>query len=219
MTAVSYDFWLFDLDGTIVDVEWSYIRSQFDRVGDALDRPFTDWESEVLWYGFGGDRERTLDRLGIDSTAFWSTFDGLENPTDRIDATFVYPDVDSLLTEIDSPVGVVTHCPDPLTEPVLDHLELADRFDTVVCCSDHLGWKPDPGPVRHAITNLTVPSSASGVLVGDGASDIGAAWNAGIDGIHIDRHGPDRRGDCVLGDKRIRSFDELVLRHVSPAAD
>ena len=30
----AYDFWLFDLDGTLVDAEWSYTREVFDRVGD-----------------------------------------------------------------------------------------------------------------------------------------------------------------------------------------
>jgi phosphoglycolate phosphatase len=48
-----------------------------------------------------------------------------------------------------------------------------------------------------------------GVLAGDAASDIGAAWNAGLDGIHVERHGPDHRGQCVLGDRRVTSFDEL----------
>jgi len=32
-----YDFWLLDLDGTLVD-EWSYTREVFDRVGDRLGR-------------------------------------------------------------------------------------------------------------------------------------------------------------------------------------
>ena len=31
-----YDYWLFDLDGTVVDIEPSYPRSVFDEVGDRL---------------------------------------------------------------------------------------------------------------------------------------------------------------------------------------
>ena len=48
-----------------------------------------------------------------------------------------------------------------------------------------------------------------GVLAGDQPTDIGAAWNVGIDGIHVERHGHDLRGQCVLGDYRIESFEEL----------
>jgi phosphoglycolate phosphatase len=48
-----------------------------------------------------------------------------------------------------------------------------------------------------------------GVLVGDGPQDVGAAWNAGLDGIHVERHGHDRRGSCVLGDRRVTRLTEI----------
>jgi phosphoglycolate phosphatase len=38
---------------------------------------------------------------------------------------------------------------------------------------------------------------------------VGAAWNAGLDAIHVERHGHERRGGCVLGDHRVESFDDL----------
>jgi phosphoglycolate phosphatase len=48
------------------------------------------------------------------------------------------------------------------------------------------------------------------VYAGDGASDVGAAWNAGLDAIHVERHGHHRREQCVLGDYRVETFDELL---------
>jgi len=57
---------------------------------------------------------------------------------------------------------------------------------------------------------LGVDTSHRGVLAGDGESDIGAAWNAGLDGIHVERHGPSHRGQCVLGDYRVDSFSALL---------
>jgi phosphoglycolate phosphatase len=48
------------------------------------------------------------------------------------------------------------------------------------------------------------------VLAGDGANDVGAAWNAGLDGVHVERHDPTRRGQCVLGDYRVESFVDLL---------
>jgi phosphoglycolate phosphatase len=106
----------------------------------------------------------------------------------------------------------VTHCQQFLADPVIDRLDIRDWFDTVVCCTDDTGWKPDPGPVEHAMAKLGVGADHSGVLVGDGANDVGAAWNAGLDGIHIERHDPEHRGQCVLADHRIRSFDELAAK-------
>ncbi|ADJ14610.1 HAD family hydrolase [Halalkalicoccus jeotgali] len=203
-----YDFWLLDLDGTLVDVEWPYVRETFDRVGERLGRRFTDTEARGLWYGLGANREAQIAALGLDREPFWAAFDAVETPAERVEATRLYEDA-GFVADLEGPVGLVTHCRPDLTEPVLDRLDITDWFDTVVCCSDELGWKPDPTPVERAIGDLG--AEGRGVLAGDGANDVGAAWNAGLDAIHVERHGTDSRGVCVLGDHRVRSFSELEL--------
>jgi phosphoglycolate phosphatase len=243
MVEGDYDYWLFDLDGTLVDADWAYTRDVYDRVGDRLGYEFTDREAELLWHGLSGARNPLLEEWGFDPAAFWPAFHAEEDPQRRAAATYLHDDAERLLdalAERELPLGVVTHCQRFLTEPVLDRLGLTDRFDVVVCCTDELGWKPDPAPVRHAMAELGVQVDASGVsgasgasettggpgvdvwsdggedagaagvLVGDGPNDIGAAWNAGLDGVHVERHGAERRGWCVLGDYRVSSLDELL---------
>ncbi|MGM0604317.1 MAG: HAD family hydrolase [Halobacteriota archaeon] len=210
-----YDFWLFDLDGTLVDAEWAYTRDVFDRVGDRIGRPFSDREAEVVWHGLGGARNPVLESWGIDPDVFWPAFHAEEDPAERAAATYLHDDAASLLDRIDAPIGVVTHCQQYLADPVIDRLGLRETFETVLCCSEETGWKPDPKPIRTAIDRLDVPDTGTGVLAGDGESDIGAAWNAGLEGIHVERHGPDHRGRCVLGDYRISSFDELLDRRAA----
>jgi phosphoglycolate phosphatase len=226
MVVGDYEFWLFDLDGTLVDADWSYTRDVYDRVADRLGREFTDREAEVLWHGLSGARNPQLVEWGIDPAEFWSAFHAEEEPTRRAEATYLHDDAERLLDALDErgvPVGVVTHCQRFLAEPVLERLGLTDRFDTVVCCTDELGWKPDPAPVRHAMADLGVAEAAAdggrdapeaegpaGVLVGDGPNDVGAAWNAGLDGVHVERHGAGHRGRCVLGDYRVSSLYELL---------
>jgi len=208
----AYDYWLFDLDGTLVDVEWRYVRGVFDRVGDALGRSFTDRQAERLWYGFTGSRDDQLREWGLDRTAFWSAFDEAEDAAERAEATYLHDDATALLDGLaaaDRPVGIVTHCASFLAEPVLSHLDVRDRFGTVVCCDDDLGWKPDPAPVERAMADLGVDDGDRGVLLGDGDADVGAAWNAGLDAVHVERHGPERRGRCVLADRRVDSLAEL----------
>ncbi|MFB6091851.1 MAG: HAD family hydrolase [Haloquadratum sp.] len=214
MRADGYDFWLFDLDGTLVDVEWSYTREVFDRVGDRLGRRFTDREAEILWHGFGGDRDARLRAWGIDPESFWPAFHAVEDPQARAEATYLHDDAAALVSELTAagvPVGVVTHCQEFLAAPVIDHLDVGEWFDAFVTCSPELGWKPDPTPVELAIERLgrDPESPGRGVLAGDAESDVGAAWNAGLDGIHVERHSPARRGRCVLADHRVASFDEL----------
>jgi phosphoglycolate phosphatase len=210
MAEDAYDFWLFDLDGTVVDVEPAYPREVFGEVGDRLGHEFTDRELDLLWYGFGGARNELLARRDVDPAAFWDTFHEVEDPQRRADASYVYDDAEAFLSDLDRPAGIVTHCQTYLTDPLLDHLDIRDWFDTVVCCDEALGWKPDPAPVEHAMAELGVAGNGhEGVLAGDNPADVGAAWNAGIDAVHLERTTPEYRGQCVLGDRRVESFREI----------
>ena len=213
MVLAEYDVHLFDLDGTLVDAEWSYTRGVFDRVGDRLGREFTDREAYVLWHGLGGARATTLREIGVDPDRFWPAFHAEEDPIARAEATSLHDDAARTLDRIDAleaPTGLVTHCQAFLAEPVLDRLDLADRFDAVVCCTDETGWKPDPDPLELAMRELGIdPGDARGYYAGDGESDVSAAWNAGLDAIHVERVGHEDRGRCVLGDRRVERLDEL----------
>lgn len=226
MVPDEYDFWLLDLDGTLVDIQPSYVHGVFDEVGDRLGREFTDREAEIIWHGLGGSRNEQLAEWDVDVDRFWEVFHDVEDADSRAQHTFLYDDAD-FVADLDVPVGLVTHCQEYLTGPVLDRLDIRDWFDTVVCCTEDTGWKPDPTPVELAMQDLGVgpgghdsaPASradggsdvlqSSGVLAGDGPHDIGAAWNAGLDGIHVERHDPHRRGQCVLGDYRVETFTDL----------
>lgn len=209
-----YDFWLFDLDGTLVDVESSYTHDVFDRVGDRLGYDFTPAQAEALWHGLGGPRNELLERWGLTPGRFWRVFHEEEDPEARAESTYLYEDA-ARLEELDVPIGVVTHCQQYLTDPVLAHVGIRDWFDTVVCCTEELGWKPDPAPVKSAIRAMGVAGTC-GAFVGDGPQDVGAAWNAGLDAIHVERHGAERRGMCVRGDHRVRDLRELF--DADPAA-
>lgn len=220
MVPDDYEFWLFDLDGTLVDIEFDYARHVMTMVGERLDiEPgFTDQEVRLLWYSLDGTRTRHLERKGIDPARFWETFHAVEDPGARAEATYLLDDA-AFVGDIGTPVGVVTHCQQYLTDPVLDHLGIRDWFDAVVCCTDDTGWKPDPTPVYETMREMGVERNDEivsdggrrhkGVLAGDTPADVGAAWNAGLDGIHVERHGHTVRGQCVLGDYRVSSFDDL----------
>jgi len=209
MAGSEYEFWLFDLDGTLVDVEWSYARGVLDEVGDRLGVEFSDREAEVLWHGLGGSRDAQLAAWGYDADAFWTALDDVEDPVARAEATYLHEDA-AALADLDRPTGLVTHCAAFLAEPVLDHLDIADWFDTRLCCSPETGYKPDARPLELAMTDLGVTSRERGVYVGDGQSDVEAAANAGLHGVHVERHDPEVRGRCVLGDRRTRRVDTLL---------
>ncbi|WP_436929589.1 HAD family hydrolase [Halosimplex halobium] len=210
MARDAYDFWLFDLDGTVVDVDPDYPRTIVSEIGDRLGHSFTDREAELLWYGVGGAREEVFADRALTADQFWETFHEVEDPRARAESSFVYDDAAEFVAGLDRPTGIVTHCQSYLTEPLLEYHDIADWFDTVVCCDDEVGWKPDPTPVELAMNRLGVGYNGhEGALVGDDPDDTGAAWNAGLDAVHVDRVDPVERGQCVLGDRRIDGLDEL----------
>ncbi len=211
MSSSTYDFWLLDLDGTVVDVKTSYIHDTIATVGDRMGISFSGHESELLWYGLGQTRDRILSDVGVEPADFWAVFHDVEQPERRAAATHLYPDAEEFILNTETDIGVVTHCQEYLTGPVLEELDIADWFETVICCSDETGWKPDPRPVTMAMERLGVAGNGkTGALVGDNGQDIGAAWNAGLDGIHVRRHDPAQFGQCVCGDRRVDELSELL---------
>jgi phosphoglycolate phosphatase len=215
MVTDAYDVWLLDLDGTLVDVHDGYVQEVVGEVGDRLGHEFTAREARHVWHALGGSADPVLRSADLDPERFWETFHEVEDPVARAEATYLYDDA-AFVADLDRPVGLVTHCQRYLTDPVLDALDIRDWFDTVVCCTEKTGWKPDPTPVELALADLGVATNGhgsrdrpAGVLAGDGPQDVGAAWNAGLDAIHVERHGHEVRGQCVLGDHRVERFDEL----------
>jgi len=208
MAPPAYDFWLLDLDGTLVDVEPAYKRELLSDVGDRLGVTFADSDVSRVWHGSTASRRGVLGAKGLSEREFWTAFDAVDDLDRRVEATFLYEDA-AVVSSIDAPTGLVTHCPAPITERVLTYLDIEDWFDTVVCCDETVGWKPDPAPIRRAMAGLQV-DGGSGVLAGDGPHDIGAAWNAGLDGIHVDRHDAALRGEYVFADHNVRSFTDLL---------
>ncbi|QIO23803.1 HAD family hydrolase [Haloarcula sp. JP-L23] len=206
----NYDFWLFDLDGTLVDVYPSYTVEVIARVGDRLGQGFTEQDAARLWYGQGDTRAELLAERGVDPEQFWTAFHDEEDPQARAEATYLYDDAEQFFADRTDPVGLVTHCQRYLTDPVLDHLDIADWFDTVVCCDDDIGWKPDPAPVHRAMGEMGVGHNGHvGALAGDNPGDIGAARNAGLDGIHVHRESPVSTDRCVRGDHRVTTLLDL----------
>jgi len=204
-----YDFWVFDLDGTLVGVEENYVDDVVDSVARRLGHEFTRSQIDTIWHSLRGSPDRKLREWGLDPDRFWSVFHEVDDPQARAEAAYLYDDA-GVVGELEGPTAIVTHCQRHLAEPVLVELDIVDWFDAVVCCTDRIGWKPDPGPVERAMSRLCVADGGHrGVLAGDAPHDVGAAWNAGLAAVHVERHGHGRRGACVRADHRVGSLEEL----------
>lgn len=205
ITFPEYDFWLLDLDGTIITVEEEYAVSTIQSVLEGMGASVGPDIATRIWYGRAGLRNELLREAGVEPDTFWDAFHRIERPEARAAATRLHDDA-HVVPELPAPRGVVTHCQRYLTEPIMAKLEIEPWFDTVVCCSDERGWKPDPTPVKDAIDRLD-PSGDHGVLVGDSLADVQAAHNADIEAVFIDR-GP--TSPSVDAEYTVTSLAELA---------
>ena len=76
-------------------------------------------------------------------------------------------------------LGCVTNKSRRFTEPLLEGLGLAGRFQVLVCGDSTARRKPDPEPLRHALQAQGV-SADRALLVGDSDNDVRAARGAGM---------------------------------------
>lgn len=185
-TILTPDALLFDLDGVLADVEGSYRRCVLETVESfggklsraELDRAVQAGEANNDWVL----TRRILAGKGIEVS--------LEEVTARFQERYLgTPERPGLRASekllVDKgflarlahryPLGIVTGRPREEAAWFLKRHEIADFFQVVVCMED-APLKPNPGPVRLALTRLGLQTAW---FVGDTPDDVRAASAAG----------------------------------------
>ncbi|MBK8976977.1 MAG: TIGR01548 family HAD-type hydrolase [Planctomycetes bacterium] len=183
---------LFDLDGVLADVSTSYRRAIVETAATFGVAVTHDAIRELKMRG-AANNDWVLTRelcaaAGVDvdlptvTARFEELYQGTARPgsharpglceTERplVDAATWRALAERL------PLGVVTGRPRPDAERFLARHGLLDRVATLVCMGD-TPPKPDPAPVRRALTGLGV---ARAWLLGDTRDDLDAARGAGV---------------------------------------
>jgi len=96
MLPPEYDYWVFDLDGTLVDVHPEYVHDVMGRVGARLDHEFSGPEAERVWHSLTGDPNASLRRYGLEPSTFWQVFHEVEQPERRAGGAFFPPEAASI---------------------------------------------------------------------------------------------------------------------------
>lgn len=170
---------LWDLDGTLIDSA-ADIAAAVDRMlaGRGLS-PL----GEATVRGFIGEGARRLvDRAveaagGAPSEAHVAAF-LVEYRRALVVRTRVHPPaLRELLAAVRGPMAVVTNKPERMSVEILERLDLARCFGTVIGGDSLPTRKPQPEMLTEALRRL---GAERGVLVGDGPADVGAAIAAGM---------------------------------------
>ncbi|MEM9691757.1 MAG: TIGR01548 family HAD-type hydrolase [Myxococcota bacterium] len=186
-TALAPDAILFDMDGVLADVRESYRQAIIDtlesygvRVGHGdIDAAKAEGDANNDWVL----SQRMLAARGVTAS--------LEEVTARFEARYQGDEAqpglwrrETLMCERDLllrlqariPLAIVTGRPRADAERFLAQFQLEELFSVVVCMEDG-PLKPDPAPVRSAMSQL---NATRAWMIGDTPDDIVAARQAGV---------------------------------------
>jgi len=172
---------LFDLDGTLLDSE-ALILASFRHVAVVHGLPGEDDES---WRrGIGRPLRDQLARVasGAEEVGPMVETFRVHNLAHHDQLARPFPhaaDVVRTLAARGVKLGLVTSKLHRGTDAGLHLLGLEDAFGVVVCADDVVHGKPDPEPVRLALSRLDTSAEES-VFIGDSPHDMNAGRAAGV---------------------------------------
>lgn len=167
----------FDLDGTLVDSApdihacVNAVLTEFRISPLTLDqvRSFIGGGVEILWQKVirATDTDPALMRDMV--SAFMGHYDTATS------LTRLFPNVKETLETLADrghPLGICTNKPLLPTQAILDHFGIRDLFAEIICGDSLPEKKPDPAPLRAALTGLGAhPEKPQAIYVGDSEFD------------------------------------------------
>jgi phosphoglycolate phosphatase len=173
----------FDLDGTLVDSSRDIAAAANEALGRvAPGTPEIPLESILAYVGEGARRliERCLDHARLDLSPDEVLPVYLDCYAGRLlDTTSLYPGVGEALAALDgTTLAVLTNKPGDLSRAILEGLGVARHFARIWGAGDVTSRKPDPAGLLRLMADVNA-SPAETWMVGDSATDVGAARAAG----------------------------------------
>jgi len=185
---------LFDLDGTLVDSAPD-LTAALNHTLKILQMESRSEEKVRGWIGNGV--EKLLHRGLTDSHNGIATGDDFWRAKNIFYSRYkeqsgkysqLYPEVIETLTNLHKKgfhLACITNKDRCFTIPLLENLAISKYFDVVVCGDDLTNKKPHPEPLLYAASRLG-SSPEQCLMVGDSASDVGAAIAAKMEVICVD---------------------------------
>ena len=187
---------LFDWDGTLIDSAEASYRC-YVQLFSGYSLPF-DRESYARTYC--PDWYRTYEALGL-AREHWAEADDrwlrlyAEQPPELLPGA---REGLERLARIGLPLGLVTSGQRERVTADLDRLGLSNAFATLVCGSDLPARKPDPAPLRRALSEIDVAAPDS-AYIGDSPEDVRMAQAAGAFAVAVPGGYPNRPELVAVG--------------------
>lgn len=183
---------LFDLDGTLVDSVPGIHQALDLALSECIDSGCSETETRH-WVGNGPQvlvrraLQTRLEHEPDDATvqSVLAAFSGYYQRT--VYQGDCYPGVTNGLTQLRESglqLACITNKPSEFTTPYLQHLGLADYFETVICADQVSQPKPHPESLQLACQRLGV-TPLQAVMVGDSINDLQPARALNMPGVAV----------------------------------
>lgn len=202
--------YLLDLDGTLIDSEPWYKRTEVDALNE-FGVPITLEEMEEftgltlpVWL----DRVHEIYGKRVDQEEFLQRYRP-EMERHVRDNVQMFPDAARLLDRLDGhPVSLVTSSMKWYVDAVLERFSELSRFvGNTVCEADVVRGKPDPEPYTLAADRLGL-AAAECVVVEDAPNGVKSGLAAGCRVVAIDREG---HGRVAFANRVLATLDDLEV--------
>lgn len=216
---------IFDLDGTLVETAPDLHRA-LNAVMDRESLAHVSYDKVKAYVGQGAKklierggqtagREFSEDELNELTKLFIKVYE------DDIAAhSFIFPGVEKALDNLESEGAQFCVCTNKYThlaEKLLETLNLAHRFKAIIGADSVPAKKPDAAHLEYSVAKAG-GNMRKAIMIGDSASDVGAARNAGIPVIIASFGYTDTSPEALKADRIFDHFDELQAKILSLTA-
>ena len=185
----SYSTILFDLDGTLTDSSQGIINS----IIYALEKyDINDYDMSLLKKFLGPPLHESFEKfMGFDKEKslqavksyreYFSSKGLLENE--------VYAGVNDLLQNLKEngkTLVVATSKPQPFTDKIMEHFDLAKYFDFIAGSNMDTTRSKKAEVIKYALSECNIKDKSKVVMIGDRAEDMIGAQSVGIDSIGVE---------------------------------
>lgn len=135
------------------------------------------------------------------------------NEEKNIDMIRIFDGIEELLEKLEkkgSTLGVVTSRTREELELVLDQLPIRKYFSICICADDTKEHKPSAQPLLKYM-ELSGARKEETVYIGDSASDMACALNAGVDCVHAVWGEPETEADATYRAGKPEQLEEIFL--------
>jgi phosphoglycolate phosphatase len=190
-----YKLFIFDCDGTLTHSKNLILYAVREAARALKVNNFNDDElRERLDKSTGMSLQEIAERLfpGVDYQRFHNEFHH-HYSVDKLSNCFFTGAVETLqqLKARGVMLAMASNIACSKLKALLDAINIANLFDAVRCVDDRYGYRKPQAEMALTILEELAVEPAAAVMVGDSASDMQLARNAGIDAIAVDYGGSD----------------------------